>query len=242
MRVEVLDRIPVTGGVHGWRAAETVSLDPLGPGARGRPAPGSDRRSLGVRGAHRRWPPGKRAAVAAAALVIAAGSRPLTRAELGLAAIARPASSPRRWRATWPRTVCSSGCGRASSAAGTGPTGRRMTFWRRGRTRSRWSLPRGCCGRCPHVRGSSRACTRSRSTGRPRVTALVADARRVDCDAVVMAHRLAPLRNVDGAVGRRRRRCPPSRSRTRPTLRERRGRERRPRAEVRSLLQASEAA
>src|SRR5206468_5902402 len=36
--------------------------------------------------------------------------------------------------------------------------------------------------------------------GRPRVTALLAGEERIGCDAVVLAHGLAPLRNVDGAV------------------------------------------
>src|SRR6185437_1131500 len=36
--------------------------------------------------------------------------------------------------------------------------------------------------------------------GGPRVTALMAGEERIACDAVVLAHGLAPLRNVDGAV------------------------------------------
>jgi hypothetical protein len=41
--------------------------------------------------------------------------------------------------------------------------------------------------------------------GAPRVTALHAGEERIACDAVVLAHGLVPLRNVDGAVweGRR---------------------------------------
>src|SRR5437763_3564181 len=77
--VTIVDRVPVAGGVHGWEAAETVDLAGR-CGARmllGETAvrwDGAELLIIGQDGPRR---------LAAAALVIATGTRPLGRAELG---------------------------------------------------------------------------------------------------------------------------------------------------------------
>ena len=86
-RSTVVDRIPVPGGVHGWEAAETARAGAEACGARmqlGETAIRWDGRSC--------WRSGRtaRSDRIAAALVIATGTRPLGRAELGIAG-GRPA-------------------------------------------------------------------------------------------------------------------------------------------------------
>jgi len=198
-RVQIFDRIPVAGGVHGWRASETVAL-----GRAARRAGATFR--LGVTAI--RWAEGQLLAVgpegvhrvAASVLVVAAGARPLTRAELGLAG-GRPAGvvpapvachlaengllAGRRpcvvGGGDWAHRAC-----RELLAAGADA----VTVLAPGGLRR--SMPEGVDvmeGRSPTA-----------VEGGPRVTGLVAGEERIACDAVVLAHGLAPLRNVDGAV------------------------------------------
>ena len=98
----VVDRIPVIGGVLGWDHPRAVRLaaEATAAGARlhlGETAirwDGHTLMAIGQDGVRR---------IEAAALVIAAGSRPLGRAELGLTGPRPPVSSPPPWPAICPR-------------------------------------------------------------------------------------------------------------------------------------------
>jgi hypothetical protein len=198
MRVDVLDRIPVTGGVHGWRAPETVSLTRLAQ-ARG------VHLRLGVTAI--RWDGGVLVGVgpdgvvrlAAEALVVAGGSRPLTRAELGLAG-ARPAG-------VLPAPVAchlaENGLlvGRAPCVVGGGDWAQRAAHeLSAAGAHVTVVAPDGLLRAMPAgVRVLERLAPEA-IEGAPRVTGLCAGGERIACDAVVLAHGLAPLRNVDGAV------------------------------------------
>lgn len=199
MRVDVLDRIPVTGGVHGWRASETVSLTRT---ARA----GGAALQLGVTAI--RWEDGVLIGVgpegvlrvAADVLVIAAGSRPLTRAELVLTGD-RPAG-------VVPAPVA---CHLAENGL---PVGLRPCVVGGGDWAHRAAhnlleagvrdvtvvAPDGLLRSMPARVRCLEGLHPTAIEGAARVTALVAGEQRVECDAVVLAHRLAPLRNVDGAV------------------------------------------
>ena len=199
MRVDVLDRIPVTGGVHGWRAAETVSLTRT---ARA----GGAVLHLGVTAI--RWEDGVLTGVgpegvlrvAAGVLVIAAGSRPLTRAELMLTGD-RPAG-------VVPAPVA---CHLAENGL---PVGLRPCVVGGGDWAHRAAhdllaagardvtvvAPDGLLRPMPARARCLEGLYPTAIEGALRVTALVAKGQRIECDAVVLAHRLAPLRNVDGAV------------------------------------------
>lgn len=199
MRVEVLDRIPVTGGVHGWRAAETVSLT-RSARARGVVL------DLGVTAI--RWESGVLTGVgpeaivrvAADALVIAAGSRPLTRAELGLVGD-RPAGVV---AAPVACHLAENGLlvGLRPCVVGGGDWAHRAAhdLLEAGAHEVTVVAPDGLLRPMPARARSLEGRQAVAIEGGPRVTALVADTRRVDCDAVVLAHRLVPLRNVDGAI------------------------------------------
>ena len=144
----------------------------------------------------------------AAALVIACGARPLGRAELGLAGD-RPAGvvaapSP----ATWPRTACSSAASRWWWAAGTGRCGPRASYSRPVPSGPPWSARTGCCANGPRTMPCTCASTTASCWSGQRSwvrTATLASGETLGCDAVVLAHGVAALRNVDGAVwtGRR---------------------------------------
>jgi D-hydroxyproline dehydrogenase subunit alpha len=198
-RVEVFDRIPVPGGVHGWRAPETVALHraAVRAGAAMRLGvtavrwDGARLVAVGPEGVHR---------LAAAALVVAAGTRPRTRAELGIAG-GRPAGVV---PAPVACHLAENGLlvGRRPCVVGGGDWADRAC---------RELLGAGALGvtllapdgllRPPFdgvdvVAGHAPTAVE----GGPRVTALLAGAERIACDAVVLAHGLVPLRNVDGAV------------------------------------------
>lgn len=199
MRVEVLDRIPVTGGVHGWGAAETVSLT---RSARA----GGVVLHLGVTAI--RWEDGVLTGVGpegvvrvtAAALVIAAGSRPLTRAELSLTGD-RPAGIV---PAPVACHLAENGLlvGRRPCVVGGGDWAHRAAheLLKAGAHEVTVVAPDGLLRPMPAPARCLEGVRPSAIEGAPRVTVLVAETQRVDCDAVVLAHRLAPLRNVDGAV------------------------------------------
>lgn len=197
-RVEVLDRIPVTGGVHGWRAPETRALTAAATRA-------GVVLHLGVTAI--RWEDGVLVGVgsegvvrcAAEALVVAGGSRPLTRAELALAG-PRPAG-------VLPAPVA---CHLAENGL---PAGRRACVLGGGDWAHRAAhellaagsrvtvvAPEGLLRPMPGGVEVREGLVPEGVEGAARVTALLADGERIECDAVVLAHGLAPLRNVDGAV------------------------------------------
>jgi Pyridine nucleotide-disulphide oxidoreductase len=199
MHVEVLDRIPVTGGVHGWRAAETVSLT---RSARA----GGVVLHLGVTAI--RWEAGVLVGigpdgvvrVTADALVIAAGSRPLTRAELGLVGD-RPAGVV---AAPVACHLAENGLlvGLRPCVVGGGDWAHRAAhdLLEAGANDVAVVAPDGLLRPMPARVRCLEGLQPCAIEGGSRVTALVAGTQRIDCDAVVLAHRLAALRNVDGAV------------------------------------------
>ncbi len=197
----VVDRIPVCGGVTGWRHPIVGQLE-----RRARAA--GARLALGVTAT--RWEQGELLVIgpegplriAADGLLVAAGSRPLGRAELGLAG-ARPAG-------VMPATVA---CHLAESglAAGRRPIVLGGGDWAERATRELLAAgarsvsvvaPEGVLRAFPgsaavHVHAHVQPLA---IEGGPRVTGLRTDAGTIEGDALVLAHRLAPLRNVDGAV------------------------------------------
>jgi thioredoxin reductase len=197
-RVEVFDRIPVPGGVHGWRAPETVALHgaALRAGATTRLGvtairwDGDRLLAVGPDGVHR---------LPAAALVIAAGARPRTRAELGIAG-GRPAGVV---PAPVACHLAENGLlvGRRPCVVGGGDWAVHACreLLAAGADAVTVLAPGGPLRPLPDRVEVAEAGAPTAVEGGPRVTALLAD-ERIACDAVVLAHGLVPLRNVDGAV------------------------------------------
>jgi hypothetical protein len=200
-RAVVLDRVPVPGGVHGWDTPQTrqaVEAARLAGAVLhlGETAIRWDGRTLvsvgqdGVR------------STPAVALVIAAGSRPLGRAELGLAG-PRPAGI---LAATVACHLSETGVliGRRPAVIGGGDWASRAVqrLFEAGAEAIELIAPGGVLRAIPD---SPRLTVRSGAAvaveGGARVTAVrVEGGERIECDALVLAHSLAPLRNVDGAV------------------------------------------
>jgi len=197
--VTVVDRVPVPGGAHGWEAPETTDLVE-GCGARlvlGETAIRWDGQELVVIGQDgaRRLP--------AAALVIATGTRPLGRAELGITG-PRPAGVV---AATVATHLAENGLlvGRRPVVVGGGDWARRAT---------RHLLQEGAELVTVVAHGVVATELRRREgvrvfqdadvvavAGAERVTGVqLASGEEVACDALVLAHGTVPLRNVDGAV------------------------------------------
>lgn len=197
--VTVIDRVPVAGGVHGWEAPDAADLVRR-CGARmvlGETAIRWEAGELivvGQDGARR---------IAAAALVIATGTRPLGRAELGITG-SRPAGIV---AATVAVHLAENGLlvGRRPVVVGGGDWARRAA----GRLLEAGAdvvtvAPHGSAAdelrRIPSVRVFDDATVTSVSGG-DRVTAVgLGSGEEVACDALVLAHGTVPLRNVDGAV------------------------------------------
>ncbi len=198
--VTVVDRVPVPGGVHGWEAPETRELA----------AAAGVRLLLGATAV--RWD-GERLLVIwqdgaellpASALVIATGTRPLGRAELGIAG-PRPAGVA---AATVAVHLAENGLlvGRRPLIAGGGDWALRAAeeLLHAGAESVTVAAPDGVL--VPGLAGGGRL--RLMAGARPvalgggaRVEHVVlAGGERVDCDALVLAHGVVPLRNVDGAV------------------------------------------
>jgi thioredoxin reductase len=192
----VVDRIPVTGGVNGWDDEDTRRLtDACGAELLlGMTATRWDDGELWVVG-----PDGVRR-IAAAALVIAAGARPRGRPQLGIAGD-RPAG-------VMPATAA---CHLAENGL---PVGRDVIVYGGGDWAHRAAAELGHAGARVTVlapdgllremppgarvrEGERIAAVR----GRVRVErAELDDGSEIECDGLVLAHGLAPNRNVDGAV------------------------------------------
>jgi glycine/D-amino acid oxidase-like deaminating enzyme len=177
----VVDRIPVCGGVLGFEHDATRRLESAARAAGvrlrlGETAitwDGETLVTMGQDGVGR---------IRAGALVIAAGARPLNRAELRIDGD-RPHGVV---SATVACHLAETGVavGRRPAIVGDGDWARRADA----ELRHAGAEPIRVSGRALTVRGGSR------------VEELVCDDGIVSCDAVVLAHGLVPLRNVDGAV------------------------------------------
>jgi thioredoxin reductase len=198
-RITVVDRIPVAGGVHGWRAPETAGLvascgAELRLGVTALRWNGRELLALGQNGAERRT---------ADALVVATGARPLGRAELGIAG-PRPAGIVAATVACHlaengllvglrPLVVGGGDWARAAALALLDAGARRVTV----------VAPDGWLGEPPSdrridVRSGDRVVS---VAGEPRIdSAQLASGGDIACDALVLAHGLVAVRNVDGAV------------------------------------------
>jgi thioredoxin reductase len=196
----VIDRIPVAGGVHGWDTPETRSAVAAAEKAGaelhlGETAIRWDGRELVVMGQD-----GVRR-IAAAALVVASGARPLSRAELGLAG-PRPAGIlPATVACHLSETGLRVGSQPVVIGGGDWASRAISRLLEAGAESVQVVAPDGPLRALPedprvHVRSGTPLAVE----GSARVTAIVTDNARVPCDAVVLAHGLTPLRNVDGAV------------------------------------------
>lgn len=201
IRPVIVDRIPVAGGVHGWDNDQTRTAA-AAAAARGAVFhlgetairwDGEELLVMGQDGARR---------IRARALVVAAGSRPLGRAELGLAG-SRPAGI---LAATVACHLSETGllAGRRPAVVGGGDWAARAVgeLLHAGAERVSLVAPAGLLRSFPE---SPAVLIRSgvpvAVEGAARVSALrLQGGDRVECDALVLAHGLAPLRNVDGAV------------------------------------------
>jgi pyruvate/2-oxoglutarate dehydrogenase complex dihydrolipoamide dehydrogenase (E3) component len=197
----LVDRIPVAGGVHGWDTRETRSAEAavrsrggiLHLGETAVRWDGEQLLVMGQEGARR---------IAARALVVAAGSRPLGRAELGLAG-PRPAGI---LAATVACHLSETGllAGRRPAVVGGGDWAARAVgeLLHAGAEQIQVVAPEGILRRFPESPAvTMRTASPVAVEGGPRVSALrLQGGERVECDALVLAHGLVPLRNVDGAV------------------------------------------
>jgi len=197
--VTLVDRVPVPGGVHGWEAPDTTDLVER-CGARlvlGETAIRWDGRELVVIGQDgaRRLP--------AAALVIATGTRPLGRAELGITG-PRPAGVV---AATVATHLAENGLlvGRRPVVVGGGDWARRSAHHLlEAGAELVTVVPHGAVAMELRRRAGVRVLQDAGVTavaGDVRVTGVeLASGEEVACDALVLAHGTVPLRNVDGAV------------------------------------------
>jgi hypothetical protein len=197
--VTIVDRVPVAGGVHGWEATETIELAGR-CGARmllGETAvrwTGGELLVIGPDGPRR---------LAATALVIATGARPLGRAELGISG-PRPAGVV---AATVACHLAENGLlvGRRPVVLGGGDWARRSTDRLLASGAELVTVvPHGPAAaelrRRPGVRVFDEGEVSAVHGGaRVRAVALTSGA-EVACDALVLAHGTMPVRNVDGAV------------------------------------------
>ena len=197
----VVDRIPVCGGVTGWRHPAARDLER-------RARAGGARFALGVTAT--RWEAGELLVIgpagplriAAGRLLVAAGSRPLGRAELGLAG-ARPAGV---MGATVACHLAESGLpvGLHPIVLGGGDWAERATreLLAAGARTVTVRAPDGLLRAFPETRAVHvvEGLEPQAVEGDLRVTGLRAGDRLIEADALVLAHRLTPLRNVDGAV------------------------------------------
>jgi thioredoxin reductase len=198
--VTVIDRIPVAGGVHGWDRDETRRLVAEAGGARmllGETATRWDGRELvviGQDGARR---------LRADALVVATGTRPLGRAELGIEG-GRPAGI---LAATVACHLAENGvvCGLRPVVYGGGDWAARAVrgLLAGGALAITVVAPDGVRTPLPP---DGRVDVRVDSpvvgvTGSPRVESVrLGDGVEIPCDALVLAQGLVAVRNVDGAV------------------------------------------
>ncbi|MDX6553316.1 MAG: hypothetical protein QOH74_1804 [Gaiellales bacterium] len=197
--VVVLDRIPVAGGVHGWEQPETERLvetcgAELRLGVTATRWDGLELLATGQDGPLR---------LDAAALVIATGTRPLGRAELGIMG-GRPAGilpAPAACHLAENGLIA----GRRPAVVGGGDWARRavaelLHAWASAVT---VLAPDGLRLTMPaDERVIMRAGARPVSVeGSPRVQRVTLQTGEVvDCDGLVLAHSMVALRNVDGAV------------------------------------------
>lgn len=195
--VTVVDRIPVAGGVHGWQTQETRELV-RDCGARlrlGATAIRWDGRELLVidqDGATR---------LAAAALVVATGARPLGRAELGIAG-GRPAGVV---SATVACHLAENGLlvGCRPLVVGGGDWAFRACheLSAAGAEEVTLACPDGLLHPARSGMRVLEGVRPVRVSGWPRVESAELDSgEAVACDALVLAHGLVAVRNVDGAV------------------------------------------
>jgi|tagenome__1003787_1003787.scaffolds.fasta_scaffold20976244_4 hypothetical protein len=197
----VFDRVPVAGGVHGWEAGETRRLErraravgaTLRLGVTATTWDGAELVGMGQDGVER---------VRAAVLVVAAGARPRGRAELQIAGD-RPAGVV---AATVACHLAENGLpvGLRPAVLGGGDWAVRSAqrLLEAGAHRVTVIAPDGM--RLPPPGGAVEVRERrtvSAVRGGDRVEVVdLDDGSAVGCDALVLAHGLVPLRNVDGAV------------------------------------------
>ncbi|HYW29380.1 MAG TPA: FAD-dependent oxidoreductase [Gaiellales bacterium] len=201
--VTVVERVPVTGGVHGWEATETreqtaASGARLLLGATAVRWDGERLLAMDQDGAH---------LLPASVLVIATGTRPLGRAELGIAG-PRPAGIV---AATVAVHLAENGLlvGRRPLVMGGGDWAHRAAneLLEAGAERVTMACPDGVLAGyaeqgedLDHLRKIHGA-RPVRVGGQPRVQYVELSNGDVQaCDALVLAHGVVPLRNVDGAV------------------------------------------
>jgi thioredoxin reductase len=201
----VFDTIAIVGaGANGLACAEALAAQARTVVVERGSAPRADVRATAIRWDGRALLAMGRSGpveIAAAALVIATGARPLGRAELGLAGT-RPAgvlpapaacelAAHGLFRPSNP-VVIGGGRWAARAVAALVEVGAAVTV----------VAPDGML---VPIRASAAIAVHDRLTplavrGDPRVERLECDGSAFDCDGVVLAHGLVPIRNVDGAV------------------------------------------